>query len=205
MATDETVSRVTARYPAPDMTPEQFEVFVTTLFDSAKIHMLGLIVQRHETIQGTDGSYDFDATVRYQLAGLEFLVLVEAKLHKNPIKRGLVQALHSKLLSVGAHKAVMISTAPYQSGALKFALTHGIALVTVTEGRFTYENRMGVPPPDWTPPPTREDGANWGTPTFVGHCYSPGANGGLATTLMSTECPEYVAELLLGVSPASND
>jgi hypothetical protein len=208
MGTDETVSRLSARYPAPDMTPEEFEVFVTTLFDSASIHIPGLAVQLHEIIQGTDGSFDFDATVRYQLAGLEFLVLVEAKLHKNPIKRGLVQELHSKLLSVGAHKAVMISTAPYQSGAMKFALIHGIALVTVTEGRFMYEQRHALPPsslsPRSAPPPTREEAAEWGTPTFVGHCYTPGANGGLATTLMSTECPEYVAELLLGVPPASD-
>jgi hypothetical protein len=36
---------------------------------------------------------DFDATVRYQLAGMSFLVVVEAKLHKNPIKRELVQIL----------------------------------------------------------------------------------------------------------------
>lgn len=205
MATDEIVSRLTARYPAPDMNPEQFEVFVTTLFDSATIHLPGLVVQLHETVQGTDGSYDFDATVRYQLAGLEFLVLVEAKLHKNPIKRGLVQELHSKLLSVGAHKAVMISTAPYQSGAVKFAQTHGIALVTVTEGRFTHTLRSALPPsPSPYRWPTREEAAEDGTSTFVGHCYTPGANGGLATTLMSTECPEYVAELLLGVLPASD-
>jgi hypothetical protein len=34
---------------------------------------------------------NFDATVRYELAGMAFLTLVEAKLHKNPIKRETVQ------------------------------------------------------------------------------------------------------------------
>jgi Restriction endonuclease len=55
-------------------------------------------------VEGRDGTYDFDATVRYELAGVAFLILVEAKLHKNPIKRETVQVLHQKLQSVGAQK-----------------------------------------------------------------------------------------------------
>lgn len=86
--------------------------------------------------RASTGTFDFDATARYQFAGMSFLVLVEAKLHKNPIKRELVLVLYQKILSVGAHKGVMVSTAPYQAGAVAFAKTHGIALVTVTEGRF---------------------------------------------------------------------
>jgi hypothetical protein len=43
---------------------------------------------------------------------MDFLMLVEAKRHKNPIKRELVQVLHSKLRSVGAHKAAMIAPRP---------------------------------------------------------------------------------------------
>jgi hypothetical protein len=54
------------------------------------------------------------STVRYQFGGLSILVLVEAKLHKNPIKRKLVQVLYQKVQRAGAHKGVMVSTAPYQ-------------------------------------------------------------------------------------------
>jgi restriction endonuclease Mrr len=129
-----------AHHPPADITPAEFEVFVTSLFDALEDSgaISNLRVQNHEVIRGVDGTYDFDATARYELAGMSFLVLVEAKHHKNPIKRETVQVLHQKLQSVGAQKAVVVSTAPFQMGALEIALTHGIALVTVTEGRFTY-------------------------------------------------------------------
>lgn len=120
-----------------------------------------------------DGTYDFDATVRSEMAGITFLVLVEAKRHKDPIRREHVQVLHSKLQSVGPQKAVMISTAPYQSGAVTYARTHGIALVTVTGGRFTYQTKAAMD----VPYPIREQAADWfGLPTFVGHCYGGSEN-----------------------------
>ncbi len=132
---DDAVARATAHYPPADLTPGEFEAYVTTLFDALELGgaVDNLRVQTHEVVRGADGAYDFDATVRYELGGMDFLIVVEAKRHKNPIKRELVQVLHQKLQSVGAHKAVMVSTAPFQQGALDFALVHGIALVTVTE------------------------------------------------------------------------
>ena len=154
-----------------------------------------LRIQNHEVVQGMDGSYDFDATVRCELAGLALLILVEAKLHRNPIKRETVQVLHQKLKYVGAHKAVLVSTAPFQKGALDFALAHGIALVTITEGRFTYETKAASKPLV----PTRGEAKEFfGLPTFVGHAYSNGdAPGSVSVTAMSPERPEYVAKHLL--------
>jgi hypothetical protein len=158
-----------------------------------------LTVTLHDKVEGPDGIYDFDATVRYQLAGMSFLVLVEAKRHKNPIKRELVQVLHQKVQSVGAHKGVMISTAPYQIGAVKFAKAHGIALVTVTEGRFTYEARDMLPGPEMS----RDEAAErFNVPTFVGHYFGPGSKPDtIRTWRLSAEdrgYPQYVAEFLLG-------
>lgn len=63
MAIDEEVSRVTARYPRPVMTPAEFEVFAATLFESAADQVPGLVVQMHEKVEGTDGAFDFDRTV----------------------------------------------------------------------------------------------------------------------------------------------
>jgi hypothetical protein len=116
-ADDETVSRATAHYLPADITPAEFETFVAELLGSTSPLVDHLRITLHESIAGPDGTYDFDCTVRYELMGLEFLVLVEAKRNSNPIKRELVQVLHQKLLSVGAHKAVMVSTAPYQQVA----------------------------------------------------------------------------------------
>ena len=124
------------------MSPAQFEEFVAgQLLGAAASEVEDLEVTLHEKIVGVDGAYDFDATVRYRFAGMDFLVVVEAKLHRNRIKRELVQVLHQKVLSVGAHKGVMVATSPYQAGAVEFAKAHGIALVTVTQRRFMFVNR----------------------------------------------------------------
>jgi hypothetical protein len=197
---DTRVARPTTFYPPPEITPSEFEEFVASqLLGSAGSEVSDLSISLHEKITGVDGTYDFDTTVRYQLAGMSFLVLVEAKLHKNPIKRELVQILYQKVQSVGAHKGVMVSTAPYQAGALAFAKAHGIALVTVTEGRFIYETRDALP----TPQMSREEAAaRFGLPTFVGHYYGSGDEpGSTRVWLMSPDNAEYprnVAELLLG-------
>ncbi len=152
---------------------------------------------------GVDGEYDFDATVRFSMGGMNFLVLAEAKRHKNPVKRELVQVLNDKLRSVGAQKAVMISTAPYQSGALEYAKVHGIALVTVTEGRFTYETKAAYGVPPMTRQQARE---RLGLPDFVGHAYGPGEEeGSTRVTLISPEYPDCIAEVLLGIEAAPSE
>lgn len=197
---DSAVSRSTALYPQPEITPSEFEKFVAQqLLGSADSKVNDLVVTLHEKIMGTDGAYDFDATVRYRFAGMSFLVLVEAKLHKNPIKRELIQVLHQKIQSVGAHKGVMVSTAPYQIGALKFAKVHGIALVTVTESRFVFNTRDASP----VPHTSREEAVEgFGQPPFVAHHYGPGGKPGTTQDwLLSPDDDEYscyVAELVLG-------
>jgi hypothetical protein len=194
--TDETaVHPATAHYPPADITPAEFEEFVTELFASAQEGIESLPVRLHEKITGVDGAYDFDATVRYEIAGMSFLVLVEAKKHKNPIKRELVQVLYQKLQSVGAHKGIMISTAPYQKGAVEFAKTHGVALVTLTEGRFTFEARGKYSAYAVSRQEAKE---KFDSSKFVGHHYGPGsAPGATSSTLVSPEHPEYIATLLL--------
>lgn len=194
---DDAVARPTAHYPPANITPAEFEEFATSLF--ATLEQTGAItdlrIQNHERIHGPDGTYDFDATARFGAGGMHFLVLVEAKLHTNPIKREAVQVLHQKLQSVGANKAVLISSAPFQKGALDFAIAHGIALVTVTEGRFTYEVRHR----GGSAPVTREEEAeNLGLPPFVGHAYSAGdSTGSVCVDLLSPDYPDHIAQHLV--------
>ncbi len=194
---DQGVARATAHYPSADITPAQFEQFVSDTFQSVRTIVNDLKVTLHDKIVGVDGEYDFDATIRFSMGGMNFLTLIEAKRHKNPIKRELVQVLNDKLRSVGAQKGVMISTAPYQSGALEYAKVHGIALVTVTEGRFTYETKAAY----GVPPMTRQQAKErFGLPDFVGHAYESGEEpGSTRVILISSEYPNYVAEVLLGV------
>jgi restriction system protein len=89
----------------------------------------------------------------------------------------------------------VFATSPFQSGALEFAKVHGIALVSVTEGRFTYETRAMEPAPVLT----REEAAQrFGLPTFVGHAYGPDEDGrSTRITVISTKYPEYIMDCLL--------
>jgi hypothetical protein len=184
---------VTARYPMPDITPREFEEFVADVLAAAAPQLEAYTVTLQDQVEAPDGTYTFDATVRYELAGFAYLVLIEAKRHKNPIKREAVQTLHQKMQSVGGQKAILVSTSPFQSGALEFAKQHGIALVTVTEGRFTIETRSADAPPV----PTREAAARLGVPTFVGHAYAAGDTpGSTVVIIVSPQHPEHIEDLL---------
>jgi hypothetical protein len=198
MADDSIPDTGAGRYSPDAISPGEFEEFVAELLGSAAPLVTGMVVTPHEKIRGVDGEYDFDATVRYELWGLSFLVLAEAKRHKNPIKRELVQILHQKVQSVGAHKGVMISTAPYQRGAIDFARTHGVALVTVVKEprRVEIVNRLGTRVRPL--PPRRSRGwLNGGS--LVGVYYGDHSQAGsIHPTPISPDRPDRVAELLLG-------
>jgi hypothetical protein len=182
-------------YPPADITPAEFEHWVAELYATTASEVEDPRVAQHEVVSGTDGDYDFDATVRYRLGGMEFLVLVEAKRYNHPIKRELVASLHSKMLSTGAQKGVILSTAPFQSGAVRFAKAHGIALIEVTEGRFTYMARSADPPPVMS----REEAADrYGLSTFVGFTVEHVDDATAQHTIVSTEYPDYLLPALLG-------
>jgi hypothetical protein len=178
------------------MTPREFEAWVADVFETARRGLDEFKVTLSDRVEGVDGEYALDATVRFDWAGVSFVIVAEAKLHRSPVKRELVQVLHEKVQSVGAHKGVMFSTSGFQRGAVEFAKVHGIALVAVTEGRFTIEMKSLEKPP----PPSREVASQWGVPVFVGRCYSPGETAdSIRSTSIDTRSPEYVRSLLLGL------
>lgn len=199
MALDETDVPVGMfQYPAADISPDEFEAWVGELLESASADLQDLCITVHDKVFGTDGTFDLDATIRFRWAGMDFLVISEAKRHMHPIKRELVQVLHSKVQSTGAHKGVLFSAAPFQRGAVEFAKVHGIALIHVTEGRFTFETRVQGS----RPPLSREEATkHFGLPVFVGHSYGPGDSAGSTrVTLISGEHPDYVRDALLGLA-----
>jgi len=163
--------RLMARYPPAEITAAQFEQFAVELLtvgQSGHPELEDFRVQTLERIEGVDGSYICDATVRFRLFGMDFLIVVEARNHTHPIKRELVQILHSKAVSVGAQKAVLVATAQLQQGAINYAKTHGIALVLVTEGRFTFETKGAG---EW-PTLSRQHADALGIPPLVA-CFGP--------------------------------
>ncbi len=114
------------------MTPEQFEVFVEETLRALGAPLSEFEVDRREHLSGSDGSYEIDVTARFQALDADFLVLVECKHHRHPIKRETVQVLRDRVVSTRAHKGMLFATTSFQSGAVGYARHHRIALVRVT-------------------------------------------------------------------------
>lgn len=127
------------RPPKIEMTANDYEIGVKNVISAKGDTLEDFNVTRNEKIKGSDGEYEIDVVARFRiLEGAGITVLIECKHHKNAIKRELVQALHSKLLSVGAHKGMMFTTSTYQRGAIEFAKAHGISLVRFIDSELNY-------------------------------------------------------------------
>lgn len=124
-----------------NLTPKQFEAEVEGFLRRGGASLSEFTVQRLEKISAADGVYEIDVTARFEALGADFLVLVECKHHRSPIKREVVQVLYDRLRAVGGQKGMIFSTAPFQSGAMKYARAHGIALVLVADGSVGYMSR----------------------------------------------------------------
>ena len=141
------------RYPQLTLSPIVFERHVRSMLNAMGHSLLDYRSEHREVIQGVDGEYEIDVSVRFEFLGMEFLVLVECKHYKNSVKRETLQALYDKMRSVGAQKCALFTTSGFQSGALKYAEVHKIATVKVVDGRCTYFTRSMnaelIEPPPW--------------------------------------------------------
>ena len=115
-------------------------------------------------------------------------MLVECKHQHAPIKREVIQILRDRLQSVGASKGILVSTSGFQSGAVKYADTHGIALIQLIEGKSTYFTKsMGSSP---EPPP-------WANiPPYAGWLVSVSDTGGERYSLIEVERTESIRQFL---------
>jgi restriction endonuclease len=185
------------RYPPADITPGQFEVWVAEVLASVGPELYDLRVEVHDRVTGFDGSYDFDATARYRWAGLDFLALVEAKRHANPIKRELVQALYSKV-----QRRRRSQGRDDLNGALS-ARGPGVREGARDCTRFGDGGTFFVRNPGSHPSTGLVPRASLRAIRFAdirGFCYGPGDTpDSTGVTLISTEYPDYIRELLLAV------
>ena len=123
------------------LTPDEFEEEVQKILAQQGLGLAGFQVERLEKLPGPGGEYEIDITARFEALCVDFLVLVECKRHRDPIKRDIVQVLHSRIQEVGAHKGIIFATTAFQRGAVEFAKAHGIALVQIADGRTSYVAR----------------------------------------------------------------
>jgi hypothetical protein len=83
-------------WPSFDITPKAYEEAVASIAKSMNLNLVGWEVKHLDPIEGLDGTYIMDVTARFQLAGMDFLILFECKRHKDPVKRSDVQVLLTK-------------------------------------------------------------------------------------------------------------
>ena len=126
-----------------EMTSTEFEKYtiaeLTKQFSANGIQDFSF--QHDATINNYDGTYQIDGKLEYRLMGVSYLTLVECKKYKGPIKREHIQILHDKIISLGAHKGIFVTTSYFQSGALEYAEKHGLALISIIKGELNYHTR----------------------------------------------------------------
>ncbi len=146
---------MTRLFSAPTkISPEQFEIEIQTQMEILGVKLQDFEVKRREKVQGSDGEYEIDVLAKFEALGVNFVVLIECKHHKNPIKREVVQILNDRLRSLGAQKGMIFSTVGFQSGAIEYAIINGIALIKVEDGKNSYLVRDfygQIEYPDWLP------------------------------------------------------
>ena len=134
------------RWPTFSLSPAQYERAVADIVKVAGHEVVDWQVEHLDPVEGMDGTYIIDVTVRFRLMGADFLVLFECKRHSRPVEREDVQVLQDKLRSTGAHKGVVVAASGFQRGALQYAQKHGIACVRLVDGAWTYEMRDHTAP-----------------------------------------------------------
>lgn len=175
---------------ASEIGPQQFELLVKSWLESVSTGLESFKAVHLDKVDGVDGTFEIDVSARFNLlGGAQFLVLVECKKHKNPIKREVVQVLKDKQESVGAQKAMVVSTSDFQRGAIEYAASHGIALVQIVSGAAIYvqnsEARIVRQIPD-----TAED--------YAGFFYGENPDNRLSYPLAITTKSNYELSLYLG-------
>ncbi|EKA2552376.1 restriction endonuclease [Listeria monocytogenes] len=127
-----------------ELTPEDFERYSLDILSEQTKNLENLVIEHDKIITATDGNYQIDGYIEFSLMGVTYKTLVECKHYKSPINREKVQILHSKIQSIGAHKGILIATSNFQSGAIKYATEHGIALIQLTEAMSEYQARSMI-------------------------------------------------------------
>lgn len=174
-------------WPTFTLGPTEYEQAVADIATSVGQEITDWRVRHLDPVEGLGGTYIIDVTVRFQLAGMDFLVLFECKRHASPVKREHVQVLHAKMQSTGAQKGVVVAASGFQSGALEYARVHGIACVRLVDDAWTYLTRT-ISAQRMTPCPTG---------TYAGYVITAGEED--YSFAMLTGSPDNVREMLLDV------
>ena len=135
-----------------DMSPTEFEMTVLEFLRDMGSKLESFQILHNSIETSHDGTYQIDIKATFEAMGVNMTVIVECKKHNSTIKREVVQLLKDKLHSLGAQKGILFSTAKFQSGCIEYAEKHGLALVRIIDGKYTYEVKSLNKENIWYPP-----------------------------------------------------
>ena len=124
-----------------DMSATEFEKYSLYILNQQIRGLENVRFEHDALIERNDGTYQIDGVIRFTVMGLEYTTLVECKHYRSPISREKIQVLYDKIRAIGAHKGIFVSTSNFQSGAIKYATEHGIALIQITEADTQFQAR----------------------------------------------------------------
>jgi restriction system protein len=169
---------------------KQFEQVVADVLRELGSGLKHFRVEEQEVVTAPDGRYRIDVTARFRVLDADFLVLIECKDHSRPVEREDVQVLADKTRAASAQKAMLFSTNGFQSGAIEYAASHGIALIRVLEGALTWETRAFHSGPRAVPPPWTD------IPAFVAQYIRAGKPGHVRTTTIRADTSSDLIDFL---------
>lgn len=138
-----------------EITPTEFEMRCRDILAgyAESERLRNFRITHNKIIHAHDGKYQIDIYAEFIAMGVQIRVLCECKRYKNRVNRDKVAILHRKLDSIGAHKGILISTSDFQSGAIEYAKTHGIALIKAEDYHFEFlSHSSGEKDPDENDP-----------------------------------------------------
>src|SRR5450759_2265193 len=103
------------------MTPEEYEREVVSYLRGFGKQLKSFDIRHAATVSTPDGDFVMDAVASFEAMDADFLVVIECKQHKDPIKREVVQVLADKQTASHAQKAFLFATSEFQSGAVAYA------------------------------------------------------------------------------------
>lgn len=117
----------------------EYEKLVQDIFqaivDYERCGLKHIAVRHNETIKGISGAtHQIDVLCDFELGGFPYQTLMEIKNWKSPVKKEQIIAFHGILMDIpGQPHGVFVSSSGFQSGAMTYAKTHGIELITIKQ------------------------------------------------------------------------
>lgn len=129
------------------ISPPEFVEFCMELLKNyaMKENLKDFVIEHNVKQEAPDGTYQLDIIASFNALDVQLKILCECKQYSSPVKRERVEILEGRLKSLGMHKGILLSTSGFQSGAIKYAKFHGIALIQVFDHSCQKYSHSGGP------------------------------------------------------------